>query len=174
MKPIDMSEIFINHYKMYPKMQIQDYLKLLYQSCFGPFHLHGNPSHEKVQAYIDTELENMTTTTGRYIEEIGNGYARVYLDAVESGNILKEELLSQFVSSMNEPVDIKEATNLFHTGLTLFTTLCDIGILPYKTEYEHVLTKYLKEGIRPVHHSDEYRTHYQPHYRVIKKPEHIL
>ena len=169
MELLDMTSIFIEHYNRYPKMMIQDYLKVLYQSCFGPHHLQGNPSYDIAQTILEKELDNISIITNRYIEDIGNGYVRIYLDAILTNQISKEDLLKRFVSSMIETLDLKKNIICFHEGLKQLIDLCSNGTLPFsKTECEKRIQEYINNGIHPIHHSTEYNNLYHPHYRVVR------
>ena len=70
-------DILLEHYKRYPQMELNDFIKLIYQNSFGPRHMH-NPTKEDVIRYLNKEME-LITNENEIIEDIGNGYVRVYL-----------------------------------------------------------------------------------------------
>jgi hypothetical protein len=161
----DVERILLAHAQRYPKMMPQDVVKLLYQRCFGPRHLHANPDRPTVIRYLETELP-LVTSQKRVIEDIGNGYVRVYLDAIVDGVVDPDRLIDAFVSSMQE--DHPEANQRFVEALDLVTSLAKDNRMPFsKKEWDAFRTEYLLEGVRPVHHSALYKERYIPHYRVV-------
>jgi hypothetical protein len=162
--------VFIQHNKNYPSLDIQDFVKLLYQSCFGPKHLYGNPTDETINNYLNDELKQMAVAQNRDIEDIGNGYIRIYLDAIKNHTITKQVVLTSFKKSMNSPMNEQEATDKFNIGLETLASLCETNEMPFtKCAFESFMNQYLKKGIRAIHHSPTYNALYQPHYRVVLK-----
>jgi len=144
-----MTELLKEHLKKYPKMQPQDGVKLLFQASFGGAHLISDK--EKCLAAIEKEW------SGRQREErfenIGEKYVRANINAFE-----KEEL----------PFLCK----LFIKGAKQAKEPESLDLIPIKAVFEDgeaFLSVYLKEGIRPVSHSEIYRKEYKPAYRVIPR-----
>jgi hypothetical protein len=150
-------------------MQIQDFVKLLYQSCFGPKHLHRNPSKDFVLNYMNQELEN-STSIHRTMEDIGNGFVRIYLDMIHDEILEKEKLVDLFMASMEIDIDWVSAEALFYNGLNTLQVMIAESLLPFNIdEYHLFITTYQSQGIHPVHHSDIFKKLYSPHYRVVSK-----
>ncbi len=162
-----MKDIFLLHYSKYPKMQIQDFLKLLYQSCFGPMHLHSNPDLQTIHKYLTSELETVKDE-GKFQEEIGNGYSRIYLDAILSNRMSLTDLEEGFYESMNQTIDMSKARNDFRTGVIDLIELIEEKKIDLDLNQSVQLTsEYMEKGIRPIHHSAIYKEEYDPHYRVV-------
>ena len=68
-----MKEILRDHFYKYPKMQIQDAVKLLFQSEFGPGHLLSNTDYARKLLVDEIEL---TKDHDSVIEVISNQYVR--------------------------------------------------------------------------------------------------
>lgn len=167
-----MKDLFLAHQRKYPSMRTQDYLKLLYQNCYGPAHLHENPDADTVLGYLDRELTSVLENNDAVLEDIGNDYLRVPLCLVK-GNAEKTQLLLRaFLFSMASPIDLKRAERRFYDGIQILTEM--IQRREIKLPLEEALRdirEYLLLGIRPVHHSDIYQQKYQPHYRVVLKSQ---
>ena len=163
-------ELLLNHYMKYPDMAVSDYLKLLYQSAFGPKHLYGTPDVGMITHYLTEELVNMVELERDVIEDIGNGYVRIYLEAIHQKVIDSDDLVYAFYQSMSEMIDKVESEAYFMSGIEALLELItegkiELDLVDAKEQIDH----YLALGIRPIHHSIEYRSKHHPHYRVVLK-----
>lgn len=156
--------ILLEHYVKYPKMELVDFIKLIYQNSFGPRHMH-TPTKEMVTKYINDEM-NSVTSDEEFVEEIGNGYLRVYL----SKNTNTEKLIDSFLGSMNIDTYTEQNIRIFYRKINVLINLIKKGRinLPKKESIDYI-KEYLSNGINPVRHSKIYNELYKPHYRVIKK-----
>ncbi len=166
----DLKYLLINHYKKYPDMQIQDFLKLIYQFTFGPKHFHNEPDLAHIKAYLERELEGLKNLKQtQYVESIGNGYYRIYLHAIKNHKISTKELSEMFYQSilLSQPENdfIKQS---FIRHIDLLIEMIKNQEISFDLETSlQIIKNYLKEGIHPIHHSDIYRKQYEPHYRVV-------
>lgn len=163
-------EILMNHYHMYPYMQIEDFIKLIYQTVYGPKHFSSNPSLEQIIIYLKAEiLEIDETQTDDYIEDIGNGYVRIYLNGsfqnAKKLNLLAETFYESMMMELKTPDQLKifflNAIDEFlklvkNKHIQLDETICKLWI-----------DTYLDHGIHAISHSEIYRNTYKPHYRVV-------
>jgi putative membrane protein insertion efficiency factor len=157
-------DILLEHYQKYPQMELNDFIKLIYQNSFGPRHMH-NPSKEDVLKYLDEEIKVVTNET-EIIEEIGNGYVRVYLS--KETNI--EKLSNDFFNSMIEDTYTETNIRVFYRKLNVLIKLIKKGSIKLpKKESINLVNEYLSNGINPVRHTKIYNKLYKPHYRVIRK-----
>ena len=76
-------KLLIQHYKTYPKLQIQDIFKFLYQSTFGCEHF--ITSAEAVTTYIQKEYDAVCPTGTPLVEELDGAYYRVPLSYLKHG-----------------------------------------------------------------------------------------
>ena len=157
-------DILLEHYQKYPQMELNDFIKLIYQNSFGPRHMH-NPSKEDVLKYLDEEIKVVTNET-EIIEDIGNGYVRVYLS--KETNI--EKMYNDFLNSMIEDTYTETNIRVFYRKLNILTKLIKKGSIKLpKKESINLVNEYLSNGINPVRHTKIYNELYKPHYRVIRK-----
>lgn len=169
-KKDDWKRMLLDHFDRYPQMRLEDVIKLLYQRRFGPRHLHGDPSQDVLQTYLDQELATMEIGDKRDLEDIGNDYVRVHLDLIHNGSMTRESLLLALQASMSMDIDMVGARTQFEVELNALTGLCEQDQIPFdKAECESFIQSYMQQGIRPLHHSETYRRTYRPHYRVIHK-----
>ena len=157
-------DILLEHYQTHPQMELNDFIKLIYQNSFGPRHMH-NPSKEDVLKYLDEEIKVVTNET-EIIEDIGNGYVRVYLS--KETNI--EKLSNDFLNSMIEDTYTETNIRVFYRKLNILIKLIKKGSIKLsKKESINLVNEYLSNGINPVRHTKIYNELYKPHYRVIRK-----
>ena len=144
------------HYDWYPKMQIIDAVKLIYQNEFGGGHL--IPDESVSLAYLKEECAALDGVDQERYTDIGNGMVRFNLRNDE----LNLEIINRiFVLSANnhggDMESFKEKLNLIYE-------------LPFdRGEIDKLMKSYCEAGYPMVRHSDIYRENYNPAYRVIEK-----
>ncbi len=162
-----LEEILRLHAHFYRKMQPADAVKLLYQASFGPGHMIPDPA----AALERTRLE-MAAVTGPsdlpgdgtpIFEEIGGGYARLYLNPCMN----PAHITRLFTASANAPI---HQSSDFTGSLNLLRRLTEEGVFGFSSdELEEYLDGYICAGMPAVSHSDEYREAYRPAYRVVQR-----
>lgn len=158
------------HSVRYPNMKTNDYLKLIYQHCFGPRHFHGNPKPNVIHDYILKEMDQMNQYKRPHLVDIGNDYVRVDLMAIVEGRYTIEKIEEAFLKSMETTIDIDYTNQLFQNCLDELLEMSQEGIIKIDfISLEQDIKQYLKQGIHPVHHSKQYSESYHPHYRVIHR-----
>lgn len=163
-------ELIKSHQNRYPHMTIQDHVKRIHQSVFGPAHLHGTPNLETLNHYIDRELSGLSRMlVSKEPEPIGNGFYRVYLDSSLLDTEKKAALVAAFHQSML--LDLGSQTvkySLIDTNLYILLNWIRTEPTPFIYEDAKLWITAYKEVLYPaIHHSDAYNQLYQPHYRVI-------
>lgn len=157
-------DILLEHYQKYPQMELNDFIKLIYQNSFGPRHMH-NPTKEDVIRYLNKEME-LITNEKETIEDIGNGYVRVYL----SKETNMEKISNNFLNSMAEDTYTETNIRIFYRKINVLIKLIKKGSIKLpKKESINLVNEYLSNGINPVRHTKIYNELYKPHYRVIRK-----
>lgn len=163
---MSLRHILTLHAKRYPKMEVADFVKLLYQREFGPGHL---VDRENALEGIQTEF-SLAAEEGyapAYTSEaIGGGLCRFHLDPrrVEEADL---PLLAHCFASSAHPRGSGEG--LWHK-LGLLSGMAWGGELPLScTDVEDFLVGYDLDGCPPISHSDAYRAAYTPHYRVVER-----
>ena len=185
-----MREILLEHWGRYPEMEIQDLVKLVYQSEFGGGHLikDGDASLRRLVEEYETgewaagrvwqagELERqaVSQTVSRaagqasragweLVEPAGYGMCRIKLAALDLG-LAPETLNQMFVRSAAE---VKGSVHGLEKGLELLYGLCGNAISISKEEAGAYLRKYRADGYPVVSHSSAYRKCYHPGYRIV-------
>ena len=160
-------EVLRLHAGFYREMQPADAVKLLYQAAFGPGHMISDPSAALERTRI--EMESVTVTPSLpgdgtpVFEEIGGGYARLYLNPR-----LNPALITRlFTASANVPV--RESAD-FSQSINLLRRLTKEGVFGFSAnELEKYLDGYIRAGMPAVSHSETYRSAYHPAYRVVRR-----
>lgn len=94
-----MKEILLEHFHRYPQMQLQDAVKLLYQSEFGGGHMVTSP--EKSLKSLEDEWKGCKGRKPPVVcESIGGGMHRIYIDALNEG-LSPDTLNRLFVETAN-------------------------------------------------------------------------
>jgi len=163
-------DILRTHFKRYPEMKIEDYVKLIYQQTFGPNHFTKKIDYVHILSYLIKEISDCKTNpTSPLIEFIGNDYYRISLQAICDGDITVHELTEMFMKSMDKTqvmTDYLKQSFLKKIEILLFMVEQKELPLDYEESVKWVKI-YIKNGIQPMHHSDTYRHFYQPMYRLI-------
>lgn len=162
-----MINILQKHIARYPKMQIQDLAKLLYQSEFGGGHMIADA--EKSLKRIQEEYQSLNSGDTQHtsiVEPIGGGMCRIYLSCLSNG--LSAKVLNQmFVQSANHR---KGTVKGLEKKIENCLKACENGILPYsKKEAEAFFEEWKQQGYPAMSHTSIYRENYQPAYRVIEE-----
>lgn len=162
-----MEELFkiINlHLSMYPKMMPQDIIKLLYQNEFGPEHMISN-SNDSLE-YLRKEVEELDSDEEELFVDIGNDLCRLNLSkAIQKYSL--EEINEMFIRSGQATVG--SLTNYLQK-IKFFRNNFDRFELSFSEDDFNAYMSYYRGNAYPsVHHSEEYKELYKPHYRVVRK-----
>ena len=169
-----MKSILLAHAKKYPLREPTDAVKLLYQSEFGGGHLIKDK--EACLDYLHREYHS-TPQSGHFplTEDIGCGFIRVNLAALNHSNLTIEELGNTFLQSASQQCGNPDS---FRKKLAILAELTQEGNMPFSANSLQVyLADYEKAGFPVVSHSEAYRTAYHPAYRVVLKdflPKQVL
>lgn len=161
----DLWDVLRFHAHAYPQMECRDGLKLLYQNEFGGGHLISDP--QKSLHYLKEELKTVIPTPDAPLfEEIGGGLVRVMLGALPN-DYTPEQLNDDFVRSANTHVG---ELSSFLEKIEVFKKATESCLFGFSVgTFEDTLKAYEKAGYPPLSHSDTYRAHYRPAYRVVSK-----
>ncbi len=155
-------KLLIKQFNKYPKMQIQDIFKFIYQSSFGCEHMVA--SLEKATDYIKEEYSNGVTQNE--IEELDGDYCRVPLSYIDKG--LKIETFGKlfYLSAKKEETG---QDNLLKK-IEVIKKLIKENKLPFNIEdFNKAVENWKTQGYPAVHHSEVFRQNYKPAYRLISK-----
>lgn len=152
------------HYKKYPKLQVQDLMKYMFQSSFGCEHLIACP--EAAEEYIKKEAEQCGTLTEAYTEPLAGDYCRVHLGYIREG-LNPATLAKLFFLSAGHVEDGRER---LEEKIAALMEAVEEGLLPFeKATVEETIEKWREAGYPACHHSETFRAAYAPAYRLVKK-----
>ncbi len=171
MESKDEIRAFLAEYaKKWPLLQIDDLIKLLYQSAFGCGHF--APDAARVLAFLEEETAGITPDeSAALMEPILGGYARVNLAPYAAQGMELKTLARLFMRAANEP-QREGARAWFEEALGCFETMAQEGALPFSGEAVRArLCAYRAAGCPALHHSEAFRAAYHPAYRVMRAEE---
>lgn len=161
-----MINILKEHLASYPKMEMQDVAKLLFQSEFGGGHMIADA--EKSFARIQEEYDSLDLDVIDAVpltEEIGNGISRIYLLSLNLG--LRAEVLNEmFVQSAHNR---KGSVEGLEAKIDMVMRACQEQVLPFdQIEAATFFENWKIQGYPAISHSETYRNVYHPAYRVVE------
>lgn len=157
----DLLPLLLKQWELYPHLQFQDLVKLIYQNEFGPGHLVRSEADSLKR--LQTECASLEGRDAKKFEDIGNGLCRLHL--AEDIDIDLTTLNHMFVHTANTVIGTGQR---FQEKLKVLLDCCHKKLLPFtETEAEEWLGKYREQGFPLVSHSAAYRAAYSPAYRVV-------
>lgn len=158
-----MRNAILNEKKLHPQAQPQDYIKLIFQSEFGPGHLIKDPEYARNRLY--EEWQKMKDLPREASQDIGGGYIRLCLKGIDGSQL--EEINQAFVRAANRKTGSDTG---FMEKLNLFVDMAAEGCFDFDRQTaETAVKEYLAGGIRPTSHTKIYHDYYTPAYRVVRK-----
>ena len=152
----------------YPLMGVQDLYKLLYEAYMGPGHAVNNIF--SVVQWMNDEVQNMAeyNDTSTYEDlDPSTGMVRVNLRPFLKNGGSKEKLLNAFIMTANS---YKGNTENLSNALKISLEMSDKGLIKLQPEHlQPFFADLEKRGYPAIHHSESYRSHHKPAYRVIQK-----
>jgi hypothetical protein len=155
-------KLLIEHYKKYPKLQIQDLFKFLFQSSFGCEHMIS--SLDFVTNYIIKEASTIEQKNIHLVEQLDGSYSRVHLSYLKkwlSPYTLGKLFYLSAKKEVNGLKDLKEK-------IIAAKELIQDGLLPFSADdFNTAIDEWSKKGYPAINHSNIFRNEYGPSYRVI-------
>ena len=152
------------HYKKYPKLQVRDIFKFIYQSSFGCEH--SVSDLETVKARISEEYSDGCRCAKGEVESLDGDYVRVPLHYIENG-LSTETLAKLFFLSAKKEEDGRAA---LEKKLQTVKEMVSEGLLPFSgDELDAAVREWAAQGFPAVRHSEAFKAEYKPSYRVISK-----
>ena len=145
------------YFKQYPLGTMQDYIKYVYQATLGSAHLITN--QEDNYQYLVKEYESIEYDKNHILfEEISEDLVRVHLEAIPEAH------LAYYHHFFMLSVEMKEDKQ------KLIDILLNEHNVPFdKEEWDVYVGEYIQKGCPVMRHSEVFREHYHPHYRLMKK-----
>lgn len=159
----ELKKILIVHAARYPQMEPTDAVKLIYQNEFGGGHMIRD--EEACMHCLRREYESVEKDPTMFPQEnIGNGIVRVNLSAVKPEEL--EQLGRDFIRSAAEHTG---SLDRFLQKLELLRQVTAEGCFSFTLEaLDNYLSEYKAAGYPAVSHSEVYRQHYHPAYRIVR------
>lgn len=159
----------ISHCKRYPKLQIWDLFKYIYQSSFGCEHMVS--SLEMAEVYIREEAEKCSSAVEEIVEPLDGDYCRVHLSCLKEG-LSAGTLAKLFFLSA---VHVEDGKERLEEKLSVLLETVKEKALPFGTDVVTVaLSEWRDAGYPACPHSEAFRNEYAPAYRLIKKEYVVL
>lgn len=161
-----MIEVFSAHAARYPMMDAQDWYKLVYQGEFGGGHLIADAKTARARFMHEWEKAGTPDRDEMIEEPVGSGLCRVHLRPARNAGVPPEAVFGAFLSGAGETCGsddgMREKVRILvgflaegGAGCTAERLLSFIGGLE-------------SAGFPQVSHSEAYRAHYRPSYRIIR------
>lgn len=161
----ELKEIISKHIKKHPKAELQDILKMLYQNEFGPKHLAEN----EIECFksLSNEIRSINYDENESLfEDIGCNAVRLNLKAIPPETNLNY-INKIIVKSANDFCGTNEKLVV---KFGLLVVMAQNDEIPFDIQRVRDETNaFAKSGFKPVSHSEIYKKHYSPAYRVISK-----
>lgn len=155
-------EMLIMHYQTYPKLQVQDIFKFLYQSAFGCEHFVS--SVDIATGFIEEEYNSLCTETATVIEKLDGDYSRVPVSYMSNG--LSAHTFGKLFVASAQP-NPNGMTHLLQK-LNVAKQAVRDGLLPFsEKEFDEAAKDWEIQGYPSVHHSNLFKKCYHPAYRVM-------
>ncbi len=154
------------HLEEAPRMEIQDAVKLAYQSAFGCGHL--LPAQDVCTRMIQNEMDAVPEADVPLCTPIGNGLCRLNL-ASAPVRALGAEMIARMMLATDEVVRARaDNQERFDAAIRMAETLAESGEAPFTAQKMHdYLRDYRAQGCPVVSHTPAYREAYHPAYRVV-------
>jgi glyoxylase-like metal-dependent hydrolase (beta-lactamase superfamily II) len=153
----------------YPALRLQDLYKSFFQDYFGPGHSIAN--EESAANYLRSEMESMHESQAPEVEPTGweGNFYRINLSVLKTNKVPFEVLLAAFIESANETLvpQVEEWRKEWQTIVQVIDNMA-LSIPDYEADKQQI-EALLAAGHYAVHHSEAYRQHYAPHYRIISQ-----
>ena len=161
---MDFENYLLEQLSLHPSVMPQDVMKLCYQAAFGAGHLLGDL--ERAKAYLEKEYDTVTEKDMPLYEMISERYCRISLAAWKFHKLPMEWLFRMLADQSAE----ENRESLFFAYLqTAENVLKQASAKVSVAEWKEYCAAYQKNGLVPVHHSQQYREAEEPSYRVIDR-----
>ena len=161
-----LEDILLRHFSLYPRMEAQDAVKLIYQQEFGPEHMIRDSA--KSLAILKQEMAALGEGPAdeALYESIGNGLCRLNLRPCKAKGIPLEDILRLFAETANGMQGDKKK---FSAGIHVLQKLAEADETPFEPVLLDIFLAKYPKNCPAVHHSDAYRLAYLPAYRVVSQ-----
>ena len=161
-----MNDVLRAHIRRYPKMELADAVKLLYQSEFAGGHLIKNDAESFARLEQESLAAQPCPAFSGAFEDIGGGLCRAHIAQTKALGIGMETLHRLFAATARA---VRGNTESFEHKLSALYGDCAAGTMPFSAEdLKRYMDKQRAQDWPPVSHSATYREAYAPAYRIVK------
>lgn len=162
---MDFKDYFVLHVKRHSIIMPQDVVKFCYQAALGAEHLLADI--EAARRYFDAEFDKVEARDGDLVEFLTDELCRVDLGVWKLRGLPREALFDAFAESAGVEGGGKEV----FAGYLEDAEACfgELELSFSLDEWRNFLEKYVGAGMPAVHHSESYREHEKPSYRVVRR-----
>ncbi len=163
--------------KIHPSIQPQDIVKMCYQATFGAEHLLFDEN--KAKEYFCEEYDGLQPAKDEPLYEIiSEDVCRMNMRAWKASGMPWEWLFRMFVGSacvstlgqMHHEKNREEKEFLFWNRIDAVTEgMTKFQEPTFKEQWMVYINEYKMQGAHAVHHSDIYREHETPAYRIVNQ-----
>ncbi len=157
------SECLREQLKMHPSCQAQDIVKLCYQAAFGAEHM-LTADDARIEAYLRSEFDATQVTDEPLYEWISPDVARINLAAWKARHMPVQWLLRIFTLPQESHEDAESKFNEYISEAC--SVIAEGGVCFSPTDFDAYMVEYRAQGLHAVHHTDAYRVHEHPAYRI--------
>lgn len=162
---MDLKPYIIKHLHDHPSAQPQDVVKLCCQAAFGAEHLLSNP--DAARNWLERELDEVEAADIPLREDISDEVCRVNLAAWKLRGLPADRLFGLFSASAQIT---PEGEQCFDRALSQMPKIIALGETGFSLEdWQEYLDGYFSRGGGIVRHSEVYREHEKPAYRIVKR-----
>ena len=155
-------ELLIEHYNTYPRLEVSDIFKFIFQSAYGCEHLVS--SKERALNYIKEELKRVSGDEAPRVDRLDGDYSRVYLSCLND-KVTPEVMAEYFCLSAKIEPDGKEK---LLEKIAVARELIADGTIPLSlSDFDELHATWKAANYPAIHHSASFREAYHPAYRVI-------
>lgn len=158
-----------NQMVVYPQSTLKDLYKKFFQDRYGPGHL--IPDTIVAGNYLRNELASIDKLFGAYYEPTGweGCFYRVNLSVIKENLVPYHLFFDAFVRSANQitPISLDQWKNEWLSIDSIIQTM-SLSLTDYEKDRQEIF-RMLEQGEYVMHHSQQFETHYTPHYRIIEK-----
>ena len=144
--------------QQHPAMQPQDIIKLCYQAARGAEHLLADTA--RARGYFDREYAATPADASLPLfETISENVSRVNIGAWKAAGLPADWLFRMFVYTATVPMGGAETLEKY-----IDEAAAIVGFMP---GWNETLAAWRADGMPAVHHSEAYRAHEKPAYRIV-------
>ncbi|MCU0411345.1 MAG: hypothetical protein MUF82_02270 [Bacteroidetes bacterium] len=166
--PNAVREVILEHYARYPKMELQDLYKFLYQAAMGNEHLMNDTVG--IRQYLSREMKSIKASAAEpLIERLSDDSSIVRLNLRPFKAMGGDERVL-IEAMLRTAANFKKDPNALHIYWSAAETLAAEGAIPPTADsLRTFFAEQEAKGFPVFHHSDIFVAAYHPAYRLLMR-----